>query len=126
MSSFYLTPHLCKLRSRAVSYIPILTDEYRLKQVLVNLISNSIKFTNQGKVKLNVNKKNSDLVFSVSDTGIGIDIKKKENLFSPFNSLSKADKKNQLGAGLGLSIIYDITNSIGKQIDFTSEVNKGS
>jgi len=103
----------------------IMTDECRLKQVLINLISNSIKFTNRGKVNLIARKKESSLEFRVSDTGIGIDEKNKKNLFAPYNS-SKLSKFNPHGTGLGMSIIKDLTKSLGNRINFTSELNKGS
>ena len=104
----------------------IISDENRLKQVLVNLISNSIKFTNQGKVILRVKRKDSQLVFCVSDTGVGIDPNNKKNIFAPYSNFTKSNVTNPFGSGLGLSIIFDLTNALGTQIDFKSEINKGS
>ena len=96
----------------------IRTDEFKLKQVLVNLISNAIKFTNQGIVKLKVNKQESDIVFRVSDTGVGIAANKINNLFASDNSFT--------GSSLGMCIIFNLTSALGKRIEITSELDRGS
>jgi len=104
----------------------IISDEFRIKQVLINLISNSIKFTNKGKIILSAQTKESSLEFRVSDTGVGIDEKNKKNLFSPYNSCTLSKSVNPHGTGLGMSIISDLTQALGNIIKYTSELNKGS
>ncbi|QWR78110.1 response regulator [Candidatus Magnetomonas plexicatena] len=114
-------------------------DAGRLRQVLVNLIGNSIKFTEYGKISLKVdlahnvlktdppaNESEQMLYFSVSDTGIGIP---KENLDGVFDSFSRADNlssKQIEGTGLGLAIVKKVVAMLGGDIWVESELNKGS
>ena len=110
----------------------IFADELRLKQVLINLIGNAIKFTNFGEVVLqieevkNIKNKFSTLCFSVIDTGIGI---KKENLDKIFQSFVQEDistNKRFGGTGLGLSISNKILEKSRSKIEVKSIVNEGS
>jgi CheY-like chemotaxis protein len=101
----------------------VYSDELRLKQILINLISNAVKFTLHGSIKLNLSVEQNFLKFEVEDTGIGIKDSIKEFMYNPYN---KSHSNNQLGAGLGLSIIYDLTTKLGKTIDYVSKVDKGS
>lgn len=111
--------------SKTVSINQIRTDDIKLKQILTNLISNSIKFTTSGYIKLKCSlKEDNYLRFSVEDTGIGIKETVRKYIFTPFMKFEK--KNNHLGTGLGLSIVYDLTNKLGKGIQFESEYNKGS
>ena len=106
----------------------IITDEGRLKQVLINLISNSIKFTQFGSVELEIStetiNENCYIRFCVKDTGIGIKNELKEKLFTPFTK--GTNNQNQFGAGLGLSIVRDLTEKLGTRIEYNSEYEKGS
>lgn len=106
----------------------ISTDQFKLKQILINLLSNAIKFTTEGTIKLKVSLKETDIVFCVEDTGIGIKNENKIKLFCPYKISEKNNCKinNTLGAGLGLSIVRDLTSAIGKEVQFSSEVDKGS
>ncbi len=106
-------------------------DPERLKQVLVNLISNAIKFTNDGKVSLKVNATGKDeelasIHFSVEDSGIGIPNDKLDLIFERFEQLDNAFIRQQGGTGLGLSITKMIIESMGGQIFVKSEPGKGS
>jgi signal transduction histidine kinase len=96
----------------------IFTDELRLKQVLINLISNAIKFTIYGEIILKINVEDSTLKFMVEDTGTGINNHKQKNLFKPFNK--EANFNNQLGCGLGLSIVRELTKKLGDDIQYKS------
>lgn len=103
----------------------IYTDEIKLKQILINLLSNSVKFTHFGQIILRIqnnleNERNLD--FILKDTGIGFNI---ENVpFSLFKK--KVNKDNYLGSGLGLSIITELTSKLGSEVKICSEVGKGS
>jgi PAS domain S-box-containing protein len=109
----------------------IIGDELRLSQILNNLISNAVKFTSKGFVKINVTADviSSDirkLNFKVSDSGIGI---KKESLKTIFEDFEQADKKIATrfgGTGLGLSITKKLIQLIGGEIKVESKLNKGS
>lgn len=107
-------------------------DPGRLRQILNNLISNAIKFTDRGSVSLDINlaKDKGDgyitLIFSVTDTGIGIDKNKIENLFEPFTQANSSTTRKYGGTGLGLSISRQIVEMMGGKIKAESEPGKGS
>ncbi|GLZ32366.1 histidine kinase [Lentzea sp. NBRC 105346] len=104
----------------------LLTDQQRLRQVLRNLLSNAVKFTEAGKVGLRVSLEESMLVFSVSDTGIGI---AEENLHSIFGAFQQADgttSRKYGGTGLGLSISREVAYLLGGEIRAESVLGKGS
>ena len=112
--------------------VPILitTDERRLKQLLVNLISNAVKFTNFGHIKLNVEYDSNiedqfgHVKFSVEDTGIGINKEDHKKLFEEYVELNKDYfKLNKEGTGLGLSICKKIIKKLGKDLTCESENN---
>lgn len=104
----------------------ITTDQTRLKQILINLINNGIKFTDSGEIKLSVHKSsNNKILFSVHDTGIGIPEDKYDLLFKPFSQLESV-KHNIIGTGLGLLISKKLVENMGGEIDFKSNYGKGS
>jgi signal transduction histidine kinase len=100
----------------------ILSDEIKLKQVIVNLLSNSIKFTTRGKITIEVLLVNEKLRFMVSDTGKGIS--NTQDLFKPFKRGLGSD--NKLGTGLGLSIVFDLIQKLGDEIKYNSTLGEGS
>jgi len=98
------------------------SDPGRIKQVLINLISNSVKFTPKGGIKLLIEEKIGshwvELIFSVHDTGIGISQKDKKNLFKMFGMEKKQIKViNQHGTGIGLVISKKIVESLDGEIN---------
>jgi signal transduction histidine kinase/ActR/RegA family two-component response regulator/HPt (histidine-containing phosphotransfer) domain-containing protein len=104
-------------------------DPYRLRQVVLNLLSNSIKFTDKGGVKLAAKTylgrgKKAKVVLSVVDTGIGIPDAKKKSIFNAFEQLETSEKTS--GSGLGLSIVKYIVDLHGGAIDLRSEEGKGT
>ena len=99
-------------------------DEGRLRQVLLNLIDNAIKFTQQGKVCLNVYQKDSRTFFEIMDTGIGIQQEKIDEIFKPFIRCNETIKTS--GSGLGLTISNELVRLMGGQIQVKSEKGKGS
>ncbi|OFZ12381.1 MAG: hypothetical protein A2Z20_00975 [Bdellovibrionales bacterium RBG_16_40_8] len=106
-------------------------DSHRLKQILLNLIGNAIKFTKQGKVYLKIEEisKNQDkmtILFSVEDTGIGISEEKKNLIFESFNQGDASKAREYGGTGLGLAISKSLVTLMGGKIWVESEVGKGS
>lgn len=106
-------------------------DPLRLKQILINLISNAVKFTTVGEVKLVakvVEKSNQDYVlsFSVSDTGIGIPEEKLDTIFSSFTQLGYEVTKQAEGTGLGLTITRQLVELQGGTINVKSKVGEGT
>ena len=101
----------------------ILIDKVKLKQILINLISNAFKFTVTGKIeggcKIDANR---NLVFYVSDTGIGIPPDKHDAIFERFSQLVYAKKQVYGGTGLGLSIVKGLINLLGGKIWLESEL----
>ena len=109
----------------------LVLDPMKLGQVVLNLISNSIKFTSTGYVSLSVtlmNKTNSDvqLLFSVEDTGMGISIENLEKIFNPFYQGHGDTKANSGGTGLGLTISSQLVEALGGKLVVESEPGKGS
>lgn len=107
-----------------------ITDEVRLKQVVLNLINNSVKFTNEGEVNFLMNGKYIDeqtfnLHIEVSDTGIGIPESEIENIFEPFQQISP-DRIYNKGVGLGLPICKKIIEAMDGKVRINSEVGKGT
>lgn len=106
-----------------------LGDEYRIRQVLVNLLGNAIKFTDQGKVVLTVVSDQDApewIRFTVTDTGVGIAPDKQDRLFSPFSQVDSSVTRQYSGTGLGLTISKKLIELMGGTMGFTSEPGKGS
>jgi two-component system sensor histidine kinase/response regulator len=106
-------------------------DSARLRQVLVNLVGNAIKFTEQGEVVLSVEVKNREderlaLLFTVRDTGIGIPKERQEAIFGSFTQADGAITRTYGGSGLGLAISKQIVGLMGGAIGVESEVGRGS
>lgn len=109
----------------------LLGDPVRLHQIILNLVSNAIKFTNDGGIKVCVKKvaEKEDYItlrFSVSDTGIGIDKDKLGKIFENFQQGSSESSRLYGGTGLGLAIAKKLIDSQGGDILVESEINKGS
>jgi PAS domain S-box-containing protein len=107
----------------------VLGDPVRLRQVLLNLGTNAIKFTRRGEVVIRVSPgpRDSSLVrFSVADSGIGIPEPSRARLFQPFSQLDASSTRAQGGTGLGLAISRRLVELMGGQIGFESEEGKGS
>ncbi|GGO65163.1 response regulator [Bowmanella pacifica] len=106
------------------------TDATRLRQVLINITYNAIKFTEQGKVQVEVwteRRQHQELLFfSVTDTGIGIAEEQLERIFQPFEQLQDVVTRTEGGAGLGLAISAELVAHMGGEIQVASELNVGS
>ncbi|WP_053003567.1 response regulator [Sphingobacterium sp. Ag1] len=106
-------------------------DEARLKQILINLLGNAVKFTEEGEIELKVEKLSMDdhtiaLRFSVRDTGIGIPAEKQNYIFDAFTQENSSISKRYGGTGLGLTISNNILGYMGSHLSLTSEMNSGS
>ena len=105
----------------------LVTDEVRLKQILINLINNAIKFTEEGEVVFGYRLREDGVVqFFVKDTGIGIPEDKHTIIFSVFRQVEQNNTRNYGGAGLGLSITQSLVEKLGGRIWVMSEPGKGS
>lgn len=102
------------------------TDEHRLAQIINNLISNAIKFTNEGYVEFGYKLKDAHLEFYVKDSGIGIPIEFHDLIFERFRQVDDKLSRDYGGTGLGLSICKSIIEMMGGEIWIESEPNKGS
>ncbi len=101
-------------------------DPVRLNQVLANLVNNALKFTEAGSVTLRVGQSSGRVVFSVSDTGIGIAADKITSIFSAFSQADQTTTRRFGGTGLGLSIAQRLVSAMGGEITVTSQLGKGS
>jgi len=106
-------------------------DSSRLRQVVINLIGNAIKFTNKGEVALKVNietREGDDLLlhFTVADTGIGIAEEKRDSIFEPFTQADTSTTRKYGGTGLGLTICTRLVKMMGGEIWVRSQVGRGS
>ncbi len=108
----------------------ILADEKRLRQVLLNLLGNAVKFTAGGRVSLRVRVVNmrdgiADMRFEVGDTGVGMKPEQLEKIFNPFEQVGDTSKRTE-GTGLGLAISKQIVELMGGKLCVESEFGKGS
>ncbi|MCH2055449.1 MAG: response regulator [Thalassotalea sp.] len=109
----------------------VLADDHRIRQILMNLMSNAVKFTRHGSVTLTVNAEHlSDervqVYFEVADTGIGISPEQQEKIFKPFAQADDSITKRFAGTGLGLAISHQLIELMGGHIGVTSEIERGS
>ena len=103
-------------------------DPGRLRQILLNLVSNAIKFTHHGDVLLRVRREQETglICFTVADSGIGISLEKQASIFSPFTQADSSTTREYGGTGLGLTISAHLVALMGGRIWLESEVGKGS
>jgi signal transduction histidine kinase/CheY-like chemotaxis protein len=138
---------ICRIRAEqksiAFRFLPngelpqgIHIDEKRLRQVLINLLGNAIKFTDQGSVSLRVERletealsqekrRSSKIRFQIEDTGVGMSPEQLDKIFSPFEQVGRDEKKSE-GTGLGLAISQRIISIMGSQIEVQSQPGQGS
>ncbi|WP_462171429.1 hybrid sensor histidine kinase/response regulator [Pseudoalteromonas xiamenensis] len=104
----------------------ILCDQTRLKQILINLLYNAIKFTFSGEVCLDVTQKDGQLICLVRDTGIGIPEDDLARIFEPFSQVQNVTSKAHEGAGLGLAISANLVELMGGTLKVESKLGEGS
>lgn len=111
--------------------VQIISDSLRLRQILINLVGNAVKFTTQGEVFIGVGVKEQEgddleLEFRIRDTGIGIPDDKLERLFKPFSQVDSGTTRKYGGTGLGLAISEKLIRLMGGEIAVKSEVGRGT
>lgn len=139
VSRLYYTKARDKALELAVRYVPgsehfVYADPMRIRQVLGNLTNNAIKFTESGHVIITVRedfdaglrKDKVKLIFTVEDSGIGIDEKDQERIFEKFSQANSSTTRNYGGTGLGLSICRKLIELMGGEIFVTSSLGQGS
>jgi CheY-like chemotaxis protein/anti-sigma regulatory factor (Ser/Thr protein kinase) len=101
-------------------------DEKRLRQILINLLANAVKFTDKGSVTLRVSYAREIAIFEVEDTGIGIADEDIARIFLPFERSDSASQRKEVGTGLGLAISNMLAHIMGGELSVTSVAGKGS
>jgi signal transduction histidine kinase len=104
----------------------ITNDEKLIGQILINILSNAIKFTHKGKIEFIINNKNEFIEFIIKDDGIGIPYDKQEYIFERFKQVDGSLNRKYGGTGLGLAICKEFTNILSGNISVKSEIEKGS
>ncbi len=106
----------------------IRTDKTRLRQILMNLGGNAIKFTDEGYINLNVryDRVNDEIFFDINDTGIGMTADQQQQVFQTFNQADVSTTRKYGGTGLGLTISNELVGKLGGNLTLMSEVDVGS
>jgi signal transduction histidine kinase len=116
-----------KIEKTIPENITLYNDKRRFKQIIINLVSNAIKYTNEGSVKIMVkllNKK--ELEIKIIDTGVGIKKADLSRIFEPFQQLDDKLTKKVEGTGLGLHLVKKLLSLMNGNISLESEYGKGS
>ncbi len=111
---------------RLASPFIIEIDGFRVKQILINLCSNAIKFTPKGHVELNISQSDGQLTFKITDSGIGMSSSQLHNLFASFTQGDSSISRRFGGTGLGLCLSDQLAKIMGGTIEVESELNQGS
>jgi signal transduction histidine kinase len=131
MATSTVEPMLKDGRVRLVTEIapdipPLKTDRDKLKQAVLNLLSNAAKFTERGEIKVAAWQENGNVKLTVSDTGIGMKKEALDYIFEEFRQADMSSTRRYGGTGLGLAIVRRFINLMGGEIGVESEVGKGS
>lgn len=111
---------------RSGGALEMYTDKQRLKQILINMIGNAIKFTEKGTIEVDYDVDNKKITFIVKDTGIGISVEQQQIIFERFWQAAQPKSKLYGGTGLGLALSKGLTNLLGGAIRVESKVGAGS
>jgi signal transduction histidine kinase len=115
-----------QLLTSDIEVMEMATDARKLRQILVNLLGNAVKFTAKGHVSLRVREANGAVRFEVEDTGIGLAAELIQHAFEPFWQADRSLTRTAEGSGLGLSISRRFAHSLGGDIVVASEPGQGS
>ncbi|MBE9561814.1 MAG: hypothetical protein IMF12_02960, partial [Proteobacteria bacterium] len=102
------------------------TDMIKLRQILSNLMSNAVKFTNNGQVGLEVKFDSESVIFCITDNGIGMTVEQQNNLFKPFTQGDSSVTRRYGGTGLGLAITQKFTKILKGTLQVESKFGHGS
>jgi signal transduction histidine kinase len=105
---------------------PIRSDLIKLRQCLLNLLSNACKFTHGGQIHLQISLRQSTIFFQVQDNGIGIPTEKISRLFQPFSQIDSSTTRQYGGTGLGLAITREFARMLGGDVVVSSDLGQGS
>jgi signal transduction histidine kinase len=122
------------VRRKALSFVadlpselpPMVSDETKVKQILLNLLSNAVKFTHAGGVVVRMRPEGSMVRVDVKDTGIGIRPQDLEAIWEDFRQVDQSRTREFGGTGLGLSITRKLSGALGGRVTLSSEYGKGS
>lgn len=114
------------LKTGKYQNITILSDPFRLRQILSNLLNNALKFTERGFIQFGFTIENQVIKFYVRDTGIGIEQEKINDIFTRFRQADLSETRKYGGTGLGLTISKNLVDLLGGQMWVESKVNEGS
>ncbi|MCE1200177.1 MAG: response regulator, partial [Marinilabiliales bacterium] len=106
--------------------LELYTDEEKVREILICLFSNALKYTQKGFVRVECSKQADAILFSVSDSGMGIQEKERERIFEPFYRGENAISQAIRGVGVGLNIAAILAQLIGAKLSFETEMGKGS
>lgn len=133
IKQFYIKVDKVELKYSFDDSIPdlVIGDSVKIKQILINLIGNAVKFTERGTIEITArvirnNITQNNIEFSIKDTGIGIPENKKDRLFKRFNQLDTSNTRKYGGTGLGLSIVKELVTMLEGTINVESQIGKGS
>lgn len=115
---------VCEVDTELPKYL--FGDPERLGQILLNLVGNSVKFTDKGEIRIRAMRKNERLILSVTDTGIGIPADSLQQIFQPFTQVDGSTTRRHEGTGLGLAISKELAELMGGEIGVTSTLGQGS
>ncbi len=128
MASQLCVDQTIELKTKVSDDLPLIFSDFvRCEQIVVNLLTNAIKFSKDGgAVEVSLHREGDRFVISVSDEGIGIAPGKMETIFQPFKQADMAMDRCYEGAGLGLAIVQSLTDALGGEVWVESELNEGS
>lgn len=104
----------------------VMGDQRRLSQVLLNILSNAISYTNEGTVHFDVSFADDEFIFRIKDSGIGIPENKIQEIFKPFRQLKSDSSSLSKGSGLGLTISKELIQRMGGTLEVKSKLNEGT
>ncbi|MBI2361205.1 MAG: HAMP domain-containing protein [Deltaproteobacteria bacterium] len=118
--------HVRVIRDVRPDIPPLSTDREKLKQILLNLLSNAAKFTEEGEIRISAWHENGSLKLVVADTGVGIKKEALDYIFEEFRQAGMPGTREPRGTGLGLAIVKRLVDLLGGKIGVESEISKGS
>jgi signal transduction histidine kinase len=114
------------VRNVPANMAPLYTDREKLRQIILNLLGNAVKFTDRGEIKISACQENGNFKLAVADSGIGIDETDMDRIFEEFDRGRLTSDDGYRGTGLGLAIVKRLVNFLGGSVAVESEVGNGS